>query len=518
MRHSPSSWHLPPLLLLLLVLSIDVVSAFFPYNPVANTDADGGGDNLLRLPSSRGLVKERFYPYSPSKSRGGQVSPQRDAKEPVKLDIIKVRGNARRRNVFQVFSADPTTLPQSLPIDTDGFDYSYFSVMYFGSERQAMFMLMDTGASNTWLISSNCTLQPCKMHNTFGIEDSNSLSVSDIPFTVSYGSGTVSGVLVNDSVSFGGFDLAHLGFGSVLSMSDEFKNYPMDGILGLGRAPAYKVKVPTVMQELKKAGLLEKNIVGVNLQRHRDGAKDGQIVFGNVDPTKFTGDISYTKTVPAVDHWEIPVDDMFVGGKPLNFQGKNGIFDTGTSFVLMPLADAQRIHDAIPKAVKSTTWEANWDLPCSTTTKIELVVSGVKYNISPKDYVGDTTTTDGMCRSKIVGHQPFEDNEWLLGATFLKNVYAVFDFDEDRIGLAMRAAEDGSDSSSPTQQPPTPSDSPPVSPVGPPSDSKTKAAGSSPNSPGSSDGAQAMSLSSVVPLLWFLLGFLFLLSSTLSPW
>ncbi|EDN09106.1 predicted protein [Histoplasma mississippiense (nom. inval.)] len=487
MRHSPLSWHLPPLLLilLLLVLSIDVVSAFFPYNPVANTDADGDGDGLLWLPSSRGLVKERFYPYSPSKSRGGTASPQRDAKEPIKLDIIKVRGNARRQNVFQVFSADPTTLPQSLPIDTDRFDYSYFSVI--------------------------CITR-------FGIEDSNSLSVSDIPFTVSYGSGTVSGVLVNDSVSFGGFDLPHVGFGSVLDMSDEFKNYPMDGILGLGRAPAYKVKVPTVMQEIKKAGLLEKYIVGVNLQRHRDGAKDGQIVFGNVDPTKFTGDISYTKTVPAVDHWEIPVDDMFVGGKPLNFQGRNGIFDTGTSFVLMPLADAQRIHDAIPKAVKSATWEANWDLPCSTTTKIELVVSGVKYNISPKDYVGDTTTTDGMCRSKIVGHQPFEDNEWLLGATFFKNVYAVFDFDEDRIGLAMRAAEDGSDSSSPTQQPPTPSGSPPVSPVGPPSDSKTKTAGSSPNSPGSSDGAQAMSLSSVVPLLWFLLGSLLLLLSTLSPW
>lgn len=95
MRHSPLSWHLPPLLLilLLLVLSIDVVSAFFPYNPVANTDADGDGDGLLRLPSSRGLVKERFYPYSPSKSRGGTASPQRDAKEPIKLDIIKVRGN-----------------------------------------------------------------------------------------------------------------------------------------------------------------------------------------------------------------------------------------------------------------------------------------------------------------------------------------------------------------------------------------------------------------------------------------
>ncbi|KLJ06009.1 hypothetical protein EMPG_10534 [Blastomyces silverae] len=523
MRLPSSPWLLP--LPLLLLASTDVVSAFFPYNPVANANANSKSNGMLLLPDLPKLnlkgLKERFYSYSPSRgeSKGSLLTlPLRDVKEPVKLDIIKVRGNVRRQNIFKIYHADATTVPQSLAISSDGYDYSYFSIMYFGSERQPMWMLMDTGAANTWLISSNCTLEPCKIHNTFGSEDSKSLSISDIPFDVTYGTGKVSGILINDSIAFAGFDLPNVSFGSVLDMSNEFMNYPMDGILGLGRGPAYKVKAPTVMEELQMGGLLEKNIIGISLQRHGDGARDGQIVFGDVDKSKFVGDISYTKTVPNVGHWEVPVDDIFVDGKPLNFQGKNGIFDTGTSYVLIPYEDAKRIHDAIATAVKNPEWDTYWDLPCSTKTKIELVVSGVKYLMSPKDYVGETLE-NGMCRSRIVGHQPFEDNEWLLGSTFLKNVYTVFDFDENRIGLAMRAGNEGSsDPSAPNQKPPTGSGSPSVSPVGPPSEANSggpKPAESSQKNPDSSDGVKVISISSTAPLLWISL---FLLSSTLSPW
>ncbi|OAX80870.1 hypothetical protein ACJ72_04789 [Emergomyces africanus] len=517
MRLSSSSWLLPQALLLLL-LSTGLVSAFFPYNPAKTSNTEHNG-MLLSDSSKVAGLKERFYSYSPSKSKGEGL-PQRDAKEPVKLDIIKVPGKVRRQNSFNVFHADSTSLPHSLPISSDGFDYSYFSVINFGSKRQPMWMLIDTGASKTWLISSNCTLEPCKMHNSFGSEDSDSLTITDTPFSVTYGSGNVSGFLATDSVSFAGFDLPQVGFGSVLNMSDEFKSYPMDGILGLGRAPASKVKVPTVMQELQNAGLLKKNIIGVNLQRHHDGARDGQIVFGDIDKTKFTGNLLYTTTLPDVDHWEVPLDDTLVDGTPLNLKNKTGIFDTGTSFILMPFDDAKRIHDAIPTAVQSTKWDANWELPCSTTSKIELVVSGAKYRISPKDYVGEKVK-DGICRSNIVGHQPFKADQWLLGAAFLKNVYAVFDFDENRVGFAVRI-ETELPSSSTSQPTPTSSGSPAVSPVGPPRGVETGATAAAPSQstkpPNSSGEVKAVTFSSIVPLLCFSLGSALWLSSTLSLW
>ncbi|OAT09607.1 hypothetical protein BDBG_17256 [Blastomyces gilchristii SLH14081] len=98
------------------------------------------------------------------------------------------------------------------------------------------------------------------------------------------------------------------------------------------------------------------------------------------------------------------------------------------------------------------------------------------------------------------------------------NVYTVFDFDENRIGFAMRADNEGSsDPSSPNQKPPTASGSPRVSPVGPPSEVNSggpKPAESSQKNPDSSDGVKGLSISSTAPLLWTLV----LLSSTLSPW
>src|SRR6266487_3223585 len=151
----------------------------------------------------------------------------------------------------------PPTMENSMAINTDGYDYSYFSTLKFGSEGYELWMLIDTGAANTWVMGSNCTSKACQRHRTFGADHSTSLAITNIPWNVTYGTGSVN--------------------------------------------------VPTIMQVLANAKLLKKNILGVNLQRSSDGATDGQITFGDIDKTKFTGDISYAKALPDAHRWEIPV-------------------------------------------------------------------------------------------------------------------------------------------------------------------------------------------------------------------
>ena len=41
-------------------------------------------------------------------------------------------------------------MKNSLAVDEDGKDYSYIATMKFGSEGKPMYMLVDTGAANTW--------------------------------------------------------------------------------------------------------------------------------------------------------------------------------------------------------------------------------------------------------------------------------------------------------------------------------------------------------------------------------
>lgn len=344
-------------------------------------------------------------------------------------------GQNRRENKYTIVQGNPATGPNSVTVNEDGNDFSYFFSMEFGSNNQSMWILFDTGGTNSWVFGTDCTVTACEMHNTFGKNDSTTLQTTGNTFSVGYGSGTVSGFLSSDTVRIANFSL-ELGFGLANNASNDFTDYPMDGILGLGRASASVTGPTTAMEAIAQAKLLPSNIVGVSLQRNEDGAKDGEVTFGGVDTTKFEGSIAYTAVSTTSDRWEIPLGDAVVAGTSLNFTGKSAIIDTGTSYVFLPPADAKAVHALIPG---STQADSEFYIPCSTNLTLQFVFSGVAYSVSPKDYVGSTSDGTGKtCFSNIVGTQTFGSDDWLLGDVFMKNVYTVFDYDQNRIGFAAR--------------------------------------------------------------------------------
>jgi len=318
-------------------------------------------------------------------------------------------------------------MPNAMAVDEDGSDYSYFSSVKFGSVGKEMYMLIDTGSANTWVMGSDCTSNACQIHNTFGSVDSTTLNETSQTWSVTYGTGKVQGIVASDTVAFANYSL-DMGFGLASAASDDFNNYPMDGILGLGRPDSNALGTPTIMGVLDTQAAMKENIIGIHLQRNADGTKDGQITFGGVDTSKFNGKLGYTSTVDA-SSWEIAVDDAGVNGTPCNLTGKSAIIDTGTSYILMPQSDADTLHALIPG---SSSNGENYLVPCSSTANVHFTFSGTAYSVSPKDYVGKAS--GNLCNSNIIGHQAFGPNQWILGDVFLKNVYAVFDFDKNRIG------------------------------------------------------------------------------------
>ena len=290
-------------------------------------------------------------------------------------------------------------------------------------------MLIDTGAANSWVMGSDCSTIACNTHSTFGKADSPSLQVSQEPFSLNYGTGSVNGIVVTDVVGFAD-KMLEWSFGSASKTSEDFDTIPIDGILGLGRAKSNVMGVPTFMEAVSDANLFSANLFGVHLQREADGSIDGEINFGHPDTTKYTGDLSYTDTIADGANWEIPVDDAFVNGFSCGLKGNTAIIDTGTSFILLPPDDAKQINAKIPgfKQVGET-----YHIPCDANVSIQIVFSSIGYSISPKDYIGKPVTGSDLCSSNIIG-EAIGDNQWLLGDTFLKNVYAVFDIDQSRIG------------------------------------------------------------------------------------
>jgi cathepsin D len=221
-------------------------------------------------------------------------------------------------------------------------------------------------------------------------------------------------------------------FGSASSATKTFASYPIDGILGLGRSQTAGCSIPSFMDVVASNALLGSNVVGFSLSRAADDPKDGEVNFGTIDTTKFDGNISYTATNQ--DTWTIALDDVYVNDQAVGFTGKSATIDTGTTYILIPPADAASLFALVPGSSKSGE---NYIIPCNSTATLEFEFSGIKYAIEPDDYIGATST--GGCVSTIVGHESSGADTWLVGDVFLKNVYTVFDFDNAQVGFGGRA-------------------------------------------------------------------------------
>jgi hypothetical protein len=318
-----------------------------------------------------------------------------------------------------------------------------------------MYMLLDTGAGTTWVMGSDCTADACTTHNTFGPSDSKTYSDTKETFSIAYGSGKVAGELAKDTVAVAGMSLS-MSFGVASDASSDFSHFPFDGILGVSMSRGATDNFLNVMSASKA---LKSNIFSVSLSRNSDGPNTGEVTFGGIDASKYTGEISYTSvSASAGGDWAIPIDDMAYNGKDAGIKGRLAYIDTGTSYVFGPPEDVALLHKLIPGATSADGF--SYTVPCNSDKALTVVFSGVAYTLSPKDWMsppsGDT------CTSNFYGQAVVQD-AWLLGDSFLKNVYTVFDADQTRIGLAVKPA---TPSSATTSSPQVSSSTSNVAPTG----------------------------------------------------
>ncbi|KAI9042543.1 pepsin-like aspartic protease [Aspergillus affinis] len=426
--------HLPLRWLLVVPYLSASVTAFIPYTIELDISTDDSSSSPER----------RFVPWSLTDGLQDDVESSAGEKLPATSKTFELRRFPvldRRNNQYKIVRSENSSQPNTTPFNQDGNDLSYFSAVQVGSKNQSLWVMLDTGGANTWLYASDCTSKACQVHNTFGEAASASLKMTSDKWKVGYGTGTVSGLLGSDSLTIANISV-DMTFGLASQASDELQSYPMDGIIGLGRASKGVFGHDSFMDVVAKQKLLPSNIVSFSLSRGSAKVQDGSVTFGGVDDSKYKGEISYTNTVGTKDHWKIPLDDATVDGSACGFSGKSAFIDTGTSYLLIPPADAKVLNNKIPGA--TAQGERNYIIPCNSSAELQLSFSGTKYTISPKDYVGSKSGSG--CVSTIVGHALFGDDVWLVGDVFLKNVYTVFDYDQNRIGLAERAYPGDEDS------------------------------------------------------------------------
>lgn len=395
-----------------------------------------------------------FYPYQRGDNeKASQNSPRAVSRPRTAISDNSFHVPIRRANNFPIVQAADPAGEHSLGVHQDGSDHSYFCAFKVGTSEKEFHLLLDSAASNTWLMSGDCTTNACNLHTTLGARDSASLRSHSGTFSVTYGTGSVSGGEGTDTVRFGDVSVP-LIFGLAQNVSEEFASFPMDGILGLGRQENIAdtngmIAAPALMDVLISEKVITTKLYALDLWRASDGGTNtGALHFGQADTRRYSGDLNQ---IPAIKNslgfWEVAVKDAGVNGNIAGLGGRTAIIDSGTSYVLMPHDDAVQLHELI--SGYKTDGVEGFTVPCDSTAKVQLTFGSITYDIQPADYVGGQTA-NGQCATNIIGRQTFGARQWLVGDVFLKNVYTVFDFEGARIGFGVKRKVEAGDGSGPS--------------------------------------------------------------------
>ncbi|KAL5625125.1 hypothetical protein BROUX41_005185 [Berkeleyomyces rouxiae] len=410
-------------ILLIQALCLSPASAFYIWKPCVE---DGSCTHPAHAAVVKDKVEARENIVTLDLVRRAHPRATKGHKRP---SSPRVGGFGKRdSNTYEVLEANDPSYAYSVGIDQDGSDLSYFISVGVGSEETPMYMLVDTGAGSTWLMSADCSTDACKLHNTFSASESKTFVEEDQNFRISYGSGSVNGSTVTDSLNVAGLKVG-MTFGLANCTSDDFESFPFDGILGLSLNAG---STDSFTKKLTEASEIRNKIFSVFLARASSNVNNGELTLGGINSARYTGDITYTSLASKTNgDWSIPLDGVSFDGSDAGISGRTGYIDTGTSYIFGPPDDVEKLHSMIDGA--KTSDNSRWSVPCDTDKTLEFTFGGKSWALQTEDWI--SVASDGNCYSYIMGIEVVKGG-WLMGDAFIKNVYSVFDITNRRIGFA----------------------------------------------------------------------------------
>ena len=111
--------------------------------------------------------------------------------------------------------------------------------------------------------------------------------------------------------------------------------------------------------------------------------------------------------------------------------------DSGTSVIITPPAMANAYHSAWKTKPTFHPKLGIYTCPCDAVpAPFSLTIAGTTFSINPKDMIQPSSDDGKVCMSSILPGS--QGTPLILGAPFLKNVVAVFDWGKTRMGFTAR--------------------------------------------------------------------------------
>ncbi|KAF9010681.1 aspartic peptidase domain-containing protein [Cyathus striatus] len=377
------------------------------------------------------------------------------------LNTTASRRNLRRKRASSADIAITNQVPDS----------SYFGSVSIGTPSQSFNVILDTGSSDLWVADTSCTTCDASTPLFDSSKSSSLKQASGVSSEtdIRYGSGEVAGSIVSDTVSMGGFTISDQTFLAVDQLTEGLLDGTVSGIMGLAFDTIASTRATPFWQALAEGNQFSSQEMSFWLTRFRndpqatDEEPGGVFTLGGTNSSLFTSDIEFLN-MPGTQQtfWLLTMSGVTVQGKSVTISSGDAALsaiDTGTTLVGGPTADVNAIWSAVPGSQAVQGMDGFFSFPCDTTVEITLSFGGKSWPINSADMnLGRISRGSTQCLGGIFDLSLGSNIEsgsgnpnWVVGDTFLKNVYSVFRASPPSIGFAQLSdAAGGSGTANPS--------------------------------------------------------------------
>ncbi|CUA78135.1 Cathepsin D [Rhizoctonia solani] len=398
-----------------------------------------------------------WAPLLPLLAIGASAAPSIAAPKPVTIPLVRRHGLYKREHGTDWAKAQADSLKGKWEERSSnnkrasginelvnvGTDSSYYGSIAVGTPPVAFNVILDTGSSDLWLASSTC-YTGCQKVPTFDAANSTTFKNLTTAFSIRYGSGQAAGELGSDTVQMAGFQVTGQTFALADQVSSGLLSNPVSGLMGLGWSSIASSGAVPLWETLAKNNQWTDPVMSFFLTRFIDvnGARSqepgGEFMMGGTNTQLYTGDIDYVNIPSGQEsYWLIPLTGVGVGGTNILGSTVNAAIDTGTTLVGGPTSSIEAIFAQIPNSQAGTgDLDGYYLYPCSTSVTITMTFSSRTWSIDPADFML-MRASSSMCVGaffalNLSGSAP----SWIVGDTFLKNVYSVYRYNPPSVGFA----------------------------------------------------------------------------------
>ncbi|EKX73733.1 pepsinogen, putative [Theileria equi strain WA] len=296
-----------------------------------------------------------------------------------------------------------------------------------GTPPQYVNPLIDTGSTNTWIVSSNCNSETCTNVHKFNEGSSTFVPIDsqeNAEIKIKFGTGVIVGKPASDNFEIQGDIVKNQVFGLVEQEIPDrtdhnvFKMIKFEGIVGLGFPDmAWNSSLPLYDNYSKTIGA---NLI-FSLYFSND-KKYSALLIGGVDNRFYKEEI---KMLPLIReyYWEVQLSELWIGNNKLCCSTNSYvIFDSGTSFNTLPHDEFSKFKTFVPYK----NCNGDLDSVLSEYPVIKYVFTGgISVEIRPEQYL---FIAKGICKPAYmqINVPSAYGNAYILGTNaFMKHFYTI---------------------------------------------------------------------------------------------